>query len=261
MKTTISLLALSLCIISGCKNCPECPEIASQDQDTVYVKDTVTLQSKEEIPSIQLENKLLYYKCKNILTSSLPEGYTNLVIRSSSTNTSVNPLINGVRYEIESGDKNMVLTFTADNENGDKFEWAQSYRVIKPPLPTIELLVNGKQYNGTSVIPKTSRCVVRVVPDNDFKAQYPKDARYVVGSIDLMVQRSLGAPTKVRSFSGVGRDASQGISISLGSILRNDPPGTKIFFKINNLYRLDSKNRKIAIPLKPIDQIIGALIK
>jgi hypothetical protein len=135
------------------------------------------------------------------------------------------------------------------------------YKVIKPPKPSIVLTVNGQTYNGASAISSKSNCVVKVDADNDFKNALPKDARYMIKRVELLAQRSLGAPSKVSDFSGNGKDAERGIPIALGNSLKSDPPGTKIFFKIDNIYRINFQNNKIQESFGERDLYIGAIIK
>ncbi len=135
------------------------------------------------------------------------------------------------------------------------------YKVIKPPRPEIVLEVLGKEYNGATPIPAKADCKVKIRPDNDFRNALPKDARYVIDVVDLLSARSLGAPAKVASFSGNGKDAVAGVSVPLGSSLRGDPPGTKIFFKIGAVYRMNFQNKKVEEQFGDRDLYIGAIIK
>ena len=135
------------------------------------------------------------------------------------------------------------------------------YKVIKPPKPEIQLLVNGKEYNGASPIPSKSNCVVRVKADSDFLSALPKDARYMISNVDLLSQRSLGAPTKVAAYSGGGVDGTKGIPVALGNSLKGDTPGTKIYFKIDKVYRINFQNNKIEENFADRDLFVGAVIK
>ena len=135
------------------------------------------------------------------------------------------------------------------------------YKVIKPPKPSIQLLVSGREYNGASPIPKKSSCVVRLKPDADFRAALPKDARYMISKVSLLSQRSLGAPSTVGSYSGSGKDAVKGIPVSLGNKLKSDAPGTKIFFKIDKVYRVNFQNKKVEVRFGDRELYIGAIIK
>lgn len=135
------------------------------------------------------------------------------------------------------------------------------YKVIKPPRPEIVLEVLGKEYNGATPIPAKADCKVKLRPDSDFRNALPKDARYVIDNIDLLAQTSLGAPTKVAAFSGNGKDAAAGVSVPLGNSLKGNAPGTKIYFKIGNIYRLNFQNKRIEEQFGDRDLYIGAVIK
>jgi gliding motility-associated protein GldM len=135
------------------------------------------------------------------------------------------------------------------------------YKVIKPPRPEIVLEVLGKEYNGATPIPGKADCKVKLRPDNDFRNALPKDARYVIDNIDLLAQTSLGAPTKVASFSGNGKDAVAGISVPLGNSLKSNPPGTKIYFKIGTVYRMNFQNKRVEEQFGDRDLYIGAVTK
>jgi gliding motility-associated protein GldM len=135
------------------------------------------------------------------------------------------------------------------------------YKVIKPPRPEIVLEVLGKEYNGATPIPGKADCKVKLRPDNDFRNALPKDARYVIDVVDLLAQTSLGAPTKVASFSGNGKDAVAGISVPLGNSMKSNPPGTKIYFKIGTVYRMNFQNKKVEEQFGDRDLYIGAVTK
>ncbi len=120
-----------------------------------------------------------------------------------------------------------------------------AYKVIEPPKPGIDMAVNGQRYNGASMVPNTSRVAVKLNPDADFAANLPADARYTIGSIDVLAQLSLGPPTKVNSVNCQGRDATKPIEVSLGTEVRQSRPGTKVFIQINKIYRINFENKTI----------------
>ena len=148
------------------------------------------------------------------------------------------------------------------NTNGQIIEIDNvRYKVIHPPPPIVELLVDGKLYDGISMINKKSSVVVRVRPDNDFKAGFPADARYVVSSIDVLAQMSLGNPTKVTGVSGGGKDAVKGIPVDIAQALASTPPGTKVYFKIDRIYRINFESKSIEENLPADYLVIGVMVK
>jgi hypothetical protein len=83
----------------------------------------------------------------------------------------------------------------------------------------------------------------------------------MISNVDLLSQRSLGAPSKVGVFNGNGKDGIKGIPVALGNKLKSDSPGTKIYFKIDKVYRINFQNKKIEEKFADRDLYIGAVIK
>lgn len=119
-----------------------------------------------------------------------------------------------------------------------------AYNVIEPPKPSIEMKVNGKLYNGTSPIPPTSRIQVAIKADPEFKAALPRDARYSVDQIEVLAALSLGPPTRVESARG-SSDMEKGVAVRLGTRVRQAGRGTKVFVRIDKIYRINYKGKKI----------------
>lgn len=117
--------------------------------------------------------------------------------------------------------------------------------------------VDGKEYNGAAPISSKSNVILKVKPDSDFMAALPKDARYTVSRVDLLVQKTLGAPAKVGTFSGEGAD----VKIPLGTKLKGYDAGTKIYFKVDRIYRVNFKAQKVEVKFADADLYRGAIIK
>jgi gliding motility-associated protein GldM len=212
------------------------------------------------ITSASVQN--LYANCGNIINVDVPalgEFYNPKFAASSAT---VLPSTSDKRkVTIVPTGKTCVLSVSSLT-NGQNIKIDDiTYKVIRPPRPTLDLMVNGKLFNGATPIPAKAPCKIVVNPDNDFKSALPKDARYMVSNIKLLSQRSLGAPTTAASFSGAGKDAVAGINCDLGNALKGDGPGTKIFFNVEKVYRINFQNQKIEEPFSDKDLYIGAIIK
>lgn len=119
-----------------------------------------------------------------------------------------------------------------------------AYNVIEPPKPSIEMVINGKKYNGTAPIPATSRIQVYVKADPEFKAALPRDARYAVDQIEVLAALSLGPPTRVESARG-SSNMEDGVPVRLGTRVRQAGRGTKVFVRIDKIYRVNYKGQKI----------------
>jgi len=133
-------------------------------------------------------------------------------------------------------------------------------RVFDPPIPTIHVIVNGHELSSPIPISKKSYVLIRLKPDPGFAAQHPEAVDYHIDAIDLLAQRSLGAPTRVASYNAADEDPLQGIRCYLGNKLKNDPPGTKIYFHIKGIYR-DSASGRVAVSMPSLYLYPSAVIK
>jgi hypothetical protein len=251
----LSFLTLLLCLsfFFSCKVCPDCPTITSENPTI-----NKTIDYKVPITSPALD--VLYWQCGNPIDLDLPNNWK--LPKISATNADVlQSNSDNRKFTIVPSGKTCVLNNQVTTTDGNLHQWDRKYTVIKPPKPEIELLVNGRLYNGASPISKKSRVVVRLKPNSDFGAALPKDARYQISRIDLLSQRSLGAPTKVGTYSGSGKDAAKGIPISLGNKLKQDTPGTIIYFKIDKVYRVNFQNKKVEEKFPDRMLYLSAVIK
>jgi len=133
----------------------------------------------------------------------------------------------------------------SSNTNGQLVKVGDvTYKVIEPPKPTIQMVINGKTYNGTAPVPATSRIQVYVKADPEFKAALPRDARYAVNQIDVLAALSLGPPTRVESARG-SSDMEKGVPVRLGTRVRQAGRGTKVFVRVGDISRVNYKGQKI----------------
>ncbi|MEM7370525.1 MAG: hypothetical protein AAF587_18080 [Bacteroidota bacterium] len=138
-----------------------------------------------------------------------------------------------------------------------------SYKVIRPPKPTIEMAVNNKSYNGSAMVPKTSRIAVRLVPDSDFKSALPEDAKYGITSIDVLAQLSLGPPTKVNSVRGAKDAVNKPVSVALGTKVRQSArPGTKVYVRLNEVFRVNFQGKRVTDDrFREIERTLSLVVK
>lgn len=212
------------------------------------------------ITSASVQN--LYYNCGNTINVDVPAlgEFYNPKFTASSAQILPSSTDKRVVTIVPTGKTCVLGVSSLTNGQNIKIDDI-NYKVIKPPRPLIVLEVLGREYNGASPIPSKANCTMKIRPDSDFRAALPKDARYAIDNIDLLSQRSLGAPSKVASFSGSGKDAVAGIPCPLGQALKGDAPGTKIFFKINHVYRVNFQNKKVEESFGDRDLYVSAMIK
>ncbi len=201
----------------------------------------------------------LYFNCGNVININFPENTQNINVTASSAAVLPNRA-DKRKYSIVPTAKTCDLKMNY-SVNGKNVETTRKYKVIISPKPTVSVLVNGMEYNGLSPVSKRSNILVKLRPDADFMAALPRDARYEITKVDLLAQRSLGAPSKIGTFSGDGQDASKGISIPLGSRLGQDPPGTKIFISIDKVYRINFENKREEIRLSDLEKVVSFMIR
>lgn len=247
---------MTIMMLASCKqDCP--PETPSPPQ---VIRDTVFQQKESAIWLRTADDQLLYWNCANELSFDVSDDVLDLsytasiaqIIPSTSDYRSVTIIPSG---------KETVVGISEMKNGSEVRKVNRRYRVVKPPKPRLVLLVNGKEYDGISPIPKKSNLTVKVLADPNFENQFPQEAKYEISKIDLLAARSLGAPTKVGSFSGSGRDATAGISIVLGNKLNRDVPGTKIYIDIDKVYRINGEGKKVKERYPNRELAIGAIIK
>ncbi|MEM6264398.1 MAG: GldM family protein, partial [Bacteroidota bacterium] len=197
------------------------------------------------ITSATVQN--LYQNCGNEINIDVPalgDAYNPKVTASNAT---VRPSAKSkVKFMIVPTGKKCVVGVNTLTNGQNIPIGTVDYRVIKPPKPSVQLKVNGKvQNNPARPVTKASRLLVQIIPDAEFKAALPKDARYGVTSIDVLAQLSLGPPKRVNSASGSGRDGERGIPVSMGTEIRQARPGTKVYLRINDIYRKNFMNKQI----------------
>ena len=72
------------------------------------------------------------------------------------------------------------------------------------------------------------------------------DARYRIGSIDVLAMLSLGPAQKVNTISTSGKDATKGIPVNLGSQIRqNRRNGLNAYVVLNKISRINFQNKAI----------------
>ncbi|MCI4671075.1 MAG: hypothetical protein MRZ79_23255 [Bacteroidia bacterium] len=219
---------------------------ASGGSEVIPVKGEFTVR-RPEIVVTSASVSLLYRKCANEVNIDVPALGDNYNPRFSGNNVEVTTSKSSkklVRLIPGGGKKASVVVRSLTN--GQTVEIGRvDYRVVEPPKPAVNMAVNGRIYNGASMVPKTSRVQVRLEPDADFKAALPNDAKYGIGGIEVLAQLSLGPPTRVNSIPGQKNAVTKPVSVSLGNKVRQSSPGTKVYVRLNDIYRVNFKGQKI----------------
>ena len=119
------------------------------------------------------------------------------------------------------------------------------YNVIDPPKPSIEIYINGVRASAQMQVSKGSRVKLTIVPDPEFKALLPLDARYEVSYVDVYKQCGLQPPSKAGGAPLAGRDATAGLDFPIPGEAFQCPSGSKIFFEVKDVVRKNFQGKKV----------------
>ena len=213
--------------------------------ETLEVDGQFTVR-KPEIVVTSAAIQVLYRDCGNDVNIDVPALGDQYNPKISGTQADVIPSrTTPKKFRIVPSGKTCKVTVNSVT-NGQTIKIGDiDYKVINPPKPTINMAVNGQTYNGSAMVPKTSRVALRLEPDDDFQSALPEDAKYGISSIDVLAQLSLGPPTTVNQVNTAGGDATKPIQVALGTKVRQARVGTKVYVRINDIYRVNFKNHRV----------------
>lgn len=221
----------------------------------------------EGVPKFEISSAsvpTLYQSCGNDLILEIADLKEQDIPSLSATNAEVIPRKGSTRFRIVPTGKNCNLIVSVGSEsNGDQVTLGNAfYKVIQPPKPSIDMAINGKISSGNTPIPKTSRVQIRLVPDADFEASMPMDAKYGISEISVLAALSLGEPIKVNSINTAGKDATKPIQVSLGTQVRQAPTGTKLILRIEEIYRRNFQGKLIPDNrFTEVEKSIGLIVR
>ena len=122
------------------------------------------------------------------------------------------------------------------------------YNVIDPPKPSIEILINGQRASSSTQVAKGSRVTLKVVPDPEFKAALPQDARYEITAVAVYKQCGLNPPSKAGGTKLSGRDAAAGLDFPIPQEAFQCSSGSKIFFEVEDVARKNFQSKIVVDP-------------
>ena len=216
-------------------------------------------------PEVVVRSKalqLLYKDCGNKVIVDVPalgEDYnpdfsrsTGGKILKSSTNRKEITIVPSAR-------KFKLSVYT--NTNGQKVKLDDlKYNVIKPPLPRIVLIVNGKEQHLMAPISKRSTVIVKLIPNREFAENLRSDARYRAVKIKLLMQDGILAPRLIASVNGA--DIQRGVRINLNQgAIRTAYPGARIYFEVEGLKRINFKGKPVGVGMRREERFMSAILK
>lgn len=118
-----------------------------------------------------------------------------------------------------------------------------TYKVIEPPVPVIEMTVNGRSYNGLAPIPRSSRLKLSVKADRSFMESFPKDARYRIRRAAILLKDGLQPPRVVGMVSLDSDALSKGVNLRLPSEVRQARPGAMLYVQLVEIERINFRGQ------------------
>jgi len=230
--------------------------------DTLVFYDTVTINQIGNlvVPTfVSLSAPLMFANCKNILNVDLPGNPGRLMLAATSASVIVAP--NQSRFSIIPTSNTCFVKGSLIANGDEQIVYQSNFKTSTPPKPNLQLIVNGREFDGISPISKNSRLTIKIKPDTFFAENFTEDATYEIDEIDVLVQRSLGAPSKVGTFNSNRQNANNGINLNTSTMFRTDPPGTKCYIKIGKVSRRTSDNQLIEVAFTESELILGFIIK
>lgn len=230
------------------------PRADGSFEELVY-QGSFTVQQPEVVVRSEAV-QLLYKGCANIVTVDVPmlgESYNPDF--GGSTGGSILPSrSNKKKITIVPSARKFDLN-VASNTNGQKIKVGNvKYNVIKPPKPRIAAYVNGKEYDGRTPLKRGQRVTIKVIPDSEFARTLPGDAKYKVGTVKMMLQTSMiGGAKTIASKSG---NVMSGITFTLNQAELKNARGAKIYFEVDEVYRVNFQGKSEREALSLIDKMI-----
>ena len=184
--------------------------------------------------------KFTFYKdCANkikLIPAKSTQSHTNL----SSTDAHIYPGSSTEEFIVSSGRDYITLNY------GDAPLQSSRIKMIAPPKPSLEVLANNQPIteNPVSVHAEIS---IRIIPDPDFAVDYPQDAIYEIGQVDVLTQVSEAGMAVVETYSHSSNVdlTSHPVFVELGDKVKSARPGTSVIIRIHKVYRKNFQKKYI----------------
>lgn len=204
----------------------------------LLVNETFTVR-KPEIQITSAAVQLLYRNCGNAINIDVPAlgDYYDPKISATSANVTqsrsekrkflIVPTARTTKVKVQSKTNGQLVDIGTAN-----------YRVVEPPKPTFEVKLRGQQYRPGSEVQPGESVYMRLLPEKEFKEMLPKDSRYVIGSMKIMMKDKIGPPTVLRTLNFDNKDfTTNPTRIRIPSDIRQASRNTPIYFQIDKIYR------------------------
>lgn len=234
--------------------------------DGAYGPDNLAKKSfKAEIrlPDTTLTETIEYFVAKPLIrvtTGNKPTLYmncgNNVNIEVPSLGTNYNPNFKASGAEVRSGDKpgKVIIipsqrSFTVDVFNAGSKIGSEQFAAKNIPEPRFVAYVGSQVVDISKGISKNQirDLKIVVVPDENFKEEVPKDARYQIKAMDVTMGAGGVAKNQTKASSG---------SPDLGAWVNNAKTGDRILFQIKDAVRKTYLDSEEKVPIKGSNGVI-----
>jgi gliding motility-associated protein GldM len=205
-------------------------------------------------PVIKIESaaiKIMYKDCGNDIEVSCPalgnqfnpefDAKGAKAMQSKTKNTKVRI--------VPSASECQLFVYQKDGNN--KFEiGSEKFRVIPPPVPRVEILVDGKPYDGKSNVGKAQKITVMVEPDKDFASALPEDARYQIKAIKLYYKSGLEDPKLIQTLKASDPAPKPKITFDIMRYVEKPERGAVFIWAVEAVERVNFLKQNVPEPLK-----------
>ena len=194
-------------------------------------------------PVIQVRSaalSALYMNCGNDLDIQVPALGTNYnPTFSSGDATTIKGSKTGLVTVIPTGRSKVKLTVS----NGGNVLGTETFSVKKPPLPKFSFKTRGKDIDMKNGIKASSfrSMDVAAIADENFAREVPKDARYRIREIEIILARGTRP---------VARGTVKKQKVNLSSYASQARPGDILVVEIKKVYRRTYQGKNERVPVK-----------
>lgn len=150
------------------------------------------------------------------------------------------------RIRVVPGRNSRVRIKVANRFQGSQFPIGSlEYVVIQTPKPTLQLTVQGRPFNGMTTVAASQPIRLRLEPDADFEQLLPRDSRYKISSVKILLKDGMQPPRNVGTINTSGQDPEQGINLRMPTAVRQARPGAKVYIVVEGISRINFRGESI----------------
>lgn len=151
------------------------------------------------------------------------------------------------RIRVVPGRNSRVRIKVANRYEGSQFPIGSlDYVVVQAPKPGLELRIQGRPYSGMTSVGASQPIQLMLKPDADFEQLMPRDSRYRISSIKILLKDGMQPPRTVGTINTASQDPEQGINIAMPTAVRQARPGAKVYIVVEGIQRINFRGEAIA---------------